>query len=70
MLKETGHNAQDNVHVERQMPTRVISISSGKGGVGKTNTVANLAVALARLGKRSLLMDATLVWVTLTCCSA
>lgn len=54
------NNAQNNVHVEHQMPTRVISISSGKGGVGKTSTVANLAVALARLGKKSLLMDADL----------
>ncbi|MBI5235772.1 MAG: MinD/ParA family protein [Deltaproteobacteria bacterium] len=60
MHKEIGHNAQNNVQAERQPPTRVISISSGKGGVGKTNTVANLAVALARLGKRSLLMDADL----------
>lgn len=60
MHRETRHNAQNNVRAERQMPTRVISISSGKGGVGKTNTVANLAVALARLGKRSLLMDADL----------
>jgi flagellar biosynthesis protein FlhG len=40
--------------------TSVIAISSGKGGVGKTNVVANLAVALARLGKRVLVLDADL----------
>jgi flagellar biosynthesis protein FlhG len=39
---------------------QVISISSGKGGVGKTNIVANLALALTRLGKRVLVLDADL----------
>ncbi|MEK7773404.1 MAG: MinD/ParA family protein, partial [Deltaproteobacteria bacterium] len=40
--------------------TRVIAVSSGKGGVGKTNSVANLAVAFARMGKKVLLLDADL----------
>ena len=39
---------------------QVISISSGKGGVGKTNIVANLALALTRRGKRVLILDADL----------
>jgi flagellar biosynthesis protein FlhG len=39
---------------------RVISVSSGKGGVGKTNVVANLAFALTQLGKRVLVWDADL----------
>lgn len=39
---------------------RVISVASGKGGVGKTNVVANLAVALQRLGKRVIVLDADL----------
>jgi len=40
--------------------TRVIAVTSGKGGVGKTNVVANLAVELARGGKRVLVLDADL----------
>ena len=40
--------------------TRVISITSGKGGVGKTNIVANLGFSLSRLGKKVLILDADL----------
>ena len=35
-----------------------VAITSGKGGVGKTNVVANLAVSLANMGKRVLVLDA------------
>jgi flagellar biosynthesis protein FlhG len=41
-------------------PVRVISVTSGKGGVGKTNIAANLAVALAQAGKKVLIWDADL----------
>ncbi len=39
---------------------RVISVTSGKGGVGKTNVVANLALALRNMDKRVLIFDADL----------
>ena len=41
-------------------PIRVISVTSGKGGVGKTNVVANLALSLTRLGQNVVLWDADL----------
>jgi len=41
-------------------PLRVIAVASGKGGVGKTNVTANLAVALARRGLRVCVLDADL----------
>ncbi|HEY0706762.1 MAG TPA: P-loop NTPase, partial [Polyangia bacterium] len=39
---------------------RVIAVTSGKGGVGKTNLTANLAVLAARAGKRVLIVDGDL----------
>ncbi len=38
-------------------PVRVISVTSGKGGVGKTNIVANLAVMLQKAGHKVLVLD-------------
>ena len=41
-------------------PVRVIAVTGGKGGVGKTNISVNLAVAMADLGRRVMLLDADL----------
>ncbi|MCU7856109.1 MAG: MinD/ParA family protein [Candidatus Thiodiazotropha sp. (ex Lucinoma borealis)] len=41
-------------------PVRVIAVTCGKGGVGKTNISANLGVSLAELGRRVILLDADL----------
>lgn len=40
------------------MPGQVITITSGKGGVGKTTATANIGVALARRGQRVACVDA------------
>jgi len=39
---------------------RIVAVTSGKGGVGKTNIVTNLALALARQGIRVLVVDGDL----------
>ena len=41
-----------------QLESRVIVITSGKGGVGKTTAVANIGISVARLGYRVVLIDA------------
>jgi flagellar biosynthesis protein FlhG len=41
-------------------PVRVIAVTGGKGGVGKTNITVNLGVALADMGKRVMVLDADL----------
>ena len=39
---------------------KIIAVSSGKGGVGKTNVSVNLAISMAKQGKEVILMDADL----------
>jgi len=41
-------------------PIKVIAVTGGKGGVGKTNVSVNLSIALAELRRRVVLMDADL----------
>ena len=43
---------------EQKLDTRCISVASGKGGVGKSNFSLNFALALKRLGKKVLVLDA------------
>jgi len=58
------HNPNDQASGIRKMrqikpkPVRVIAVTSGKGGVGKTNLSVNLGVALSQMGRRVALLDA------------
>ncbi len=45
---------------KKKRRVRVISITSGKGGVGKTNITINLAYALSSMGRRVFILDADL----------
>ncbi|WP_371371244.1 MinD/ParA family protein [Sporomusa aerivorans] len=46
--------------IKQMRRSRVITVTSGKGGVGKTNFTVNLALALAALDQRVLIIDADL----------
>ena len=57
-LREIMKNQRKNVSAGKK--TRIIAVSSGKGGVGKTNFTINLALAYAQLGKQVIVLDADL----------
>ena len=57
MLEETVIRLQQMMK-SRLQKTTVLAVSSGKGGVGKTNIAANLAICLAASGKKVVLVDA------------
>lgn len=43
---------------KKQHLARVITVTSGKGGVGKSNMSVNMAIQLSRLGKKVIILDA------------
>jgi len=56
---EALRNLVRKLETEKTSPTtRIITITSGKGGVGKSNFSLNFALALKELGKKVLLFDA------------
>jgi len=58
---EKSSGADDTFSISRETgKTRIITITSGKGGVGKTNVSVNMALAYARMGKKVVVMDADL----------
>ena len=52
-----GYDVRTVVTAER-VARRIVAVASGKGGVGKSTLSANLAIALARAGRRTGLVDA------------
>src|SRR5439155_24125158 len=60
----TPHTHAGQAHAARPIPfaegsrTRVLGISSGKGGVGKSSVTVNLAIALAKRGHEVAILDA------------
>ena len=68
-LVKGGHNGSGLIglsdkpiakNVENNRSIRIISVTSGKGGVGKTSVTVNLALALRYLKKKVLILDADL----------
>jgi flagellar biosynthesis protein FlhG len=53
---------------DQNVKTRIIAVSSGKGGVGKTNIAVNLGIAFSKMGKKVVIMDADLGLANVNVC--
>jgi flagellar biosynthesis protein FlhG len=58
--EERDGSSPTNTRRTRSSNARVIAITSGKGGVGKTSIVGNLGYGFAKLGKKVVILDADL----------
>ncbi len=57
IIKKSQMTDSSTVSQEKKH-ARIITVTSGKGGVGKSNTAINLAVQFRKLGKRVIILDA------------
>ncbi|MDR1390265.1 MAG: MinD/ParA family protein [Treponema sp.] len=60
MMRKKNASYEKPAKLKEGKKTRIITVTSGKGGVGKTNVSVNLALAYARTGKKVVVMDADL----------
>ena len=62
LLMKEIHKTTDNTGITHNtaQKTRIIAVTSGKGGVGKTNVATNMGIAYAQMGKKVIVLDADL----------
>ncbi len=59
-MRDQAYNLRNLIKTDSDSNFQVITITSGKGGVGKTSFTVNLAACLQSLGKNVLILDADL----------
>ena len=59
-LRNLFGTKKSKLNLNKRESMRIITVASGKGGVGKTSLTVNLAIALSKAGKKVMIMDADL----------
>jgi len=57
IVKNLGSPANTGVQSQKKSVAKVITVTSGKGGVGKTNITVNLAIVLSQMGFKVAILD-------------
>ena len=60
MLNDQAQSLRNLVKQSGTRRARIVAITSGKGGVGKSNIAVNLAIRLSKMGRKVVLLDADL----------
>ena len=60
LMNDKNNNENNPFKHAPQRKTRIITVTSGKGGVGKTNIATNMGIAYAKMGKKVIVIDADL----------
>ena len=68
MMKNNHSINKNTKKINSESNTRIIAVTSGKGGVGKTNFAINLALAYNDIGKKVIVMDADLGLANVNVC--
>lgn len=58
IIKANNATGQPMGNVQKRPLARVITVTSGKGGVGKSNTAINLAIQFRKMGQKVIILDA------------
>lgn len=58
IVRKRAEEIEHEITLPVRVKTRVLVVTGGKGGVGKTNFALNLAIAMAKMRRRVILMDA------------
>ncbi|MBQ8040331.1 MAG: P-loop NTPase, partial [Lachnospiraceae bacterium] len=58
IIKANNAMSQPMANIPKRPLARIITVTSGKGGVGKSNAAINLAIQFRKMGQKFIILDA------------